>query len=691
MYLHSISIENFRKFKLLKLEFNKGLNLLVGENDSGKTAIIDAVKLLLGTHSNDWQKLHEDDFFIKEGNREKQIKIVCKFCDLSEHEAALFLEWLSINSEDNSYYLKLTLTAKRKEKSSGITEIFYDIKAGEDEESGTLSGEAKNKLRVTYLKPLRDAQSELKPRRRSRLSQILANYDIFETEDGEEHTLLGIMNTANTDIESYFESGEGKQVYEVINNNYLKAFSLEHNKLTSNFQITANNLSKILEKLELKVSNEGQGNLGLGSHNLLFIATEMLLLKVEKYVGLKLSLIEEIEAHLHPQSQLNLIGFLNQKSEGLDFQSIITTHSNSLASKVNLDNIILCRNGNAFSLRKGLTKLSNGDYGFLNRFLDDTKANLFFANGVIIVEGAAENLLIPALAEVIGFPLHKHGISIVNVGSTALLRYARIFLRIDENDSLNINVSVITDLDIKPKKFFEENGHEIPVEYQLTEENMISLKEEFGSIEGIDFTNDRRYSRKSDLIKDVKKKIPNALRVKTKAGEFLSKILTPNPISLENLDDLKRNAHEKRNHTEQNVKYFISPNWTLEYELGLSCLRKLFYISILLAESFQHTDSLEFDEDFDWLFENKKSKAEKDFASWDGLTNEEIAYKLYWEIMQKKDKGQKVSKAIVAQMLSKVIHRELTNGNTTLKQTILDDENLKYLVEAIKYAANVSN
>src|SRR5690606_9298541 len=145
----------------------------------------------------------------------------------------------------------------------------------------------------------------------------------------------------------------------------------------------------------------------------------------------------------------NLIDFLDKQSKNLGFQSIITSHSNSLASKVDLNNLILCKDSNAYSLRKGETELSSGDYEFLRRFLDNTKANLFFANGVIIVEGDAENLIIPTLAEYIGFPLHKHGISVVNVGSTALLRYAKIFQRKDGN-GIGIKVSCITDRDIPP-------------------------------------------------------------------------------------------------------------------------------------------------------------------------------------------------------------------------------------------------
>ena len=86
---------------------------------------------------------------------------------------------------------------------------------------------------------------------------------------------------------------------------------------------------------------------------------------------------------------------------------------------------------------------------FLQRFLDSTKANLFFAKGVIMVEGDAENLFIPALADIIGYPLEKHGISLVNVGNTAFLRYSRIFARADGN-TIGIPISVVTDCDVKP-------------------------------------------------------------------------------------------------------------------------------------------------------------------------------------------------------------------------------------------------
>lgn len=73
MYLYELRLWNFRKYSKnagvideadphLVVPFTKGLNVLIGENDSGKTAIIDAIKLVTKTHSLEWIHLVESDF-----------------------------------------------------------------------------------------------------------------------------------------------------------------------------------------------------------------------------------------------------------------------------------------------------------------------------------------------------------------------------------------------------------------------------------------------------------------------------------------------------------------------------------------------------------------------------------------------------------------------------------------------------
>ena len=115
---------------------------------------------------------------------------------------------------------------------------------------------------------------------------------------------------------------------------------------------------------------------------------------------------------------------------------------------------LICNEDEVFPLRKEIdTHLEKENYSYLKRFLDVTKSNLFFAKGIIIVEGWAEEILIPTIAERLGYDLTKHEVSIVNVGSTAYLHFAKIFLRKD-GKKMNIPVSVVTDLDVRP----DENG-----------------------------------------------------------------------------------------------------------------------------------------------------------------------------------------------------------------------------------------
>lgn len=219
-----------------------------------------------------------------------------------------------------------------------------------------------------------------------------------------------------------------------------------NNNYNSKVSITGNELSKILSRLMLKVD---ENKVGLGSLNQLYMSMELLLLE-ETINTFKLVLIEEIEAHIHPQAQLRVIKYLQSKE---NTQFIITTHSITLASVVKVENLILCNNNNVFPMNREYTKLDAGDYEFLNRFLDATKSNLLFAKGVILVEGDAENILIPTIADIIEKPLEKFGVSVVNVGSTAFLRYSNIFKRID-GSTIGIPVSIVTDLDVRPKEYY---------------------------------------------------------------------------------------------------------------------------------------------------------------------------------------------------------------------------------------------
>ena len=639
MYLRKLKINNFRKFQNLKVEFTKGLNLLVGENDAGKTAIVDAIKYVLNTQSLDYIRPSYEDFFNSsddESHRTENFYIECIFEDLKSHEASSFLEWLGFY-DDGKSFLKIWLSAKRKDR-----KIFYEIRSGADDEGSQLSGEARDYLRVTYLKALRDAESELSPKKGSRLSQILDSHEVFE--DKENHELKEIMRITNESIETYFSVGNGGEELMESLNTYLKEFSLITNKLESKFLMSGSSLKSILEKLGLKIFNTSENNSqGLGSQNLLYIATELLLLKKTGYAGLKLGLIEEIEAHLHPQTQIKLIEAIQNIGEINDIQFIMTTHSPNLTSKIKLENLIVIKNANAYPMGSQYTKLAEGDYYFLERFLDSTKANLFFANGVILVEGDAENILLPIIAKKIGKNLSDYGVSIVNVGSVAFLRYSKIFLRKAEPHFI-VPVAVITDVDVKP--------------FQSKE--LFSL-----NIEKIS-----NFSKSNELLilaqKIVKKK---------------TKYYIERNLKFEEVEKKRTNTITKKiiKYDEEKVKSFIAPYWTLEYTIALSCLSKLFYQAIYICKKTYSRDYVYTESQKNTYIEEANIK----YDSWEsiGKTREDIAFIIYNNTMIKESNP--LSKAVVAQVFGQILNEtDLSTYN------IETDDKLKYLVDAINYVTS---
>lgn len=482
MYLSTLKLWNFRKYGQsdfdlesphLVVPFKNGLNVLIGENDSGKTAILDAIKLVLKTHAYEWIKVEKEDFF----NDSSKLRIELVFKGLSNEEAKNFIEWLGWENQGEDAKPLLRLIYEVEIKDNRI--LPSDIKAGMDGVGHPLNAEAKYYLKTTYLKALRDADTELIAKKNSRISQILQGHNLFKEELSKPHPFTEWFSDVNVQIKDWFEDENQKegqqsnkaQIKDVIDE-FLRGFISD--SVGSNLSLTNPDIKSILEKISIGI--DGSSNLGLGTMNRLFMATELLHLKRD-WNGLKLCLIEELEAHLHPQAQMKVVESLQKER---DVQFILTTHSPNLASKVPIENLIICKEDKVYSLEKGLTKLEDKNFKFLKRFLDVTKSNLFFAKGIIIVEGWAEEILIPELSKKIGCDLTKHEVSIVNVGSTAYLHFAKILLRAD-NSKMNIPVAIVTDLDVRPK-----NDGTFDKKEEVAKEN--SIRKGLGDLNGTNLT-----------------------------------------------------------------------------------------------------------------------------------------------------------------------------------------------------------
>lgn len=457
MHLSTLKLWNFRKFGSsadlslqkpnLSLTFNSGLNVLIGENDSGKSAIIDAIRFVLKTHSHDWTRIDEDDFHA--GQQRLRIELVLSDIELGEGKNFTeFLSWETLEGK-LSPLLCLNLDVSKNPANGQI--LPYEVRAGADARGKALSPEAREYLKVTYLKPLRDAAEELVARKNSRLSQILVGHEAFKNRNSD-HVLLHLLEAFNGSIEGYFvgtdHSGTviddqlGKGLKDRIDT-YIGALYQQGRK-TSLAVTERAQLRSLLEKLELSI--QGETRPGLGTLNRLFMASELLHLNKKNWTGLRLGLVEELEAHLHPQAQMQAIETFQQQKE---VQLILTTHSPNIGSKLRLENLIICSNGSAFPMGAEHTELCAGDYTFLERFLDVTKANLFFSKGAILVEGWSEELLLHELARLAGYNLTAAGVAVINVSSLAFIHYANIFKRKSE-PHFTKRIAVVTDSDIQP-------------------------------------------------------------------------------------------------------------------------------------------------------------------------------------------------------------------------------------------------
>lgn len=688
MFLSSLKLWNFRKYCAgpnnepgLIVKFHQGVNVLIGENDSGKTAIIDAIRYVLKTQSGEFIQFDDKDFYQDEnGTRKDEFRIECIFDGLSDQDAGLFWEWLSWNEDKTQYLLKVWLYAKRQDNT-----IIPSFSAGIEGHAERMDSEARDLLKVVYFKPLRDALTDMTHGYKSRLAQILGAHELFRTKknalgEAAKHKLETDYENLKNEIENYFKTGgDGESITSAINGFLSDHFLLEGDVRKAQMKLTGGELSEILRLLDLIM--EGNKS-GLGTLNLLCIAAEMLLFNNQKK-GLKLALVEELEAHLHPQYQLRLIEYISSQENNEQF--ILSTHSITLASKIKLANLIVLKDNNALPLSPDCTLMSPSDYRFLERFLDATKANLFFARGLILVEGDAENLLIPAIAEAIGRSLYPFGVSIVNIGSTAYKRYVSIFKRKD-GKSFGMPIAVISDLDERALEFYDDNSKDRKTpKYWLLEDIRPELERISSEVD---------YDSMLTVIKSKTAFQQDVRMHKTDAfcpiGDNLTRmtaVLTEDKMVTLNEDILSSLRVEKANKKSNSInhdgiKIFLPNAWTLEYEIASSDLYRLLATAIRAAQ--KEEQNFEYglsDETLISIWEDVKGIYPDGYVK----TKDDI-----FQIFKPLNDGS-VSKAIVAQYLSGMIIGELppvSNGLISKEEikTILEtDKNLRYIVEAIKY------
>ena len=434
MRLRELTIRNFRKIQELTVIFPPGLTVIVGENNSGKTAIIDALRLML-FQSRDFDALRptEDDFRI--GTDQAPIEISCVFGDAKDEDEVHFQECL-VDIGNGKFDIRLNARVQFNKTTRRAGVKMW----GGETEGGSLPSTVYDHLTAVYLQPLRDPESGLKPSRNSQVAKLLDRV----TNESERAEFVTIAQEANKQIR------ELKPVESARDDINKQMLAIAGEELSQNTELifTEPTFHRIIANLQPEIEGLPFSLNGLGYNNLIFTSATLGTLRRSPQFSFRSILVEEPEAHLHPQLQVLLLRYFATvigNKEGSEVQVIASSHSPILASQAPIDSIV-CVQEDA----NQVTAVSVGAIEFdpemkkkLQRFLDATKAELFFARRILMAEGIAEALLLPVLAKAMGGDLKKSAVTIVNADGINF----NCFLPLFGQDKISVPVVVLTDGD----------------------------------------------------------------------------------------------------------------------------------------------------------------------------------------------------------------------------------------------------
>lgn len=495
MYISKLLIEGYKNTKQESvIELNKGLNILVGENGSGKTAIINALRLIL-RENEPYTAFSEDDFYCSLDKKEhaSEVKITADFSDLTDDEKITFLTWCGA---DFNAHLHLQIS-----ESFSHNGYFKRKYWGGNSSASIFEEDTFDRIECIYLPPLRDAETKLANSKNSRLAILLRkqygnntdslvesvkqfNNDITENTAGKYNEIDSVKHSINSKIKASLGSKLGQSIN-------LQFSETTFNKIIENIKMVF--FPKTDEKDIAKFRDLATNSLGY--NNLLYIATVFAELEMIKDSDVfTVLLIEEPEAHLHPQLQVKFVKYIETLSDTLpNAQIIVSTHSPVLASSISIDKIIHISGNNECIKAATLKQKKFGDdisEKYINRWMDVTKSTMLFSRGIIMVEGIAEALIVPKLAQnilkkynleaavkkkqTLATTLEEMGISIININGINFKYFMKLFSNFDNSSGPNIPIycAGISDndpgKDVYPSKDESVAGKNPVIEYVPT-------------------------------------------------------------------------------------------------------------------------------------------------------------------------------------------------------------------------------
>ncbi len=436
MWLRELQIRNFRKIDALTVSFPRGLTVLVGENNSGKTTIIDALRLMLfSSRDFDSLRISEDDF--RAETKHAPIEISCRFTELEDEDEVHFQESL-VDIGDGKFEMQVNARIEFNETTNRCNVKMW----GGETEGGALPSNHYDRLATIYLQPLRDPERGLRPGQHSQVSRLI---DCLTKED-QRADFESIAKGANKKIRGL------KPVKAARRDINAQMAAIAGSELTQKTELifTDPTFRRIIAGLQPEIEGLPFALNGLGYNNLIFTSATLGTLRRSPQFSFRSILIEEPEAHLHPQLQMLLLKHLadvasNQK--GNEVQVIASSHSPILASQAPIDSVVSVHevDGKVSAVSVCSITIDDQIKKKLQRYLDATRGELFFARRILMVEGIAEALLLPVLAKISGGNLKESSVTILNADGINFNAFTPLF----GTEGLRVPVVILTDGDAK--------------------------------------------------------------------------------------------------------------------------------------------------------------------------------------------------------------------------------------------------
>ncbi len=502
MYISNLKIKGFRNFPEVPFEIAlRPFTLILGENNIGKTNIVSATSLIFGQEISTHQtrRLGIDDINYAAVQRFKrevaevdradsdiefpEVVVEAELAGMNENQHAVVGDWYTDKSLEKAsvtyrYALRGNFNwkkwvedqrgvlADRRESVSEEQLIDYvDFPIGEYRHtiyggrnpSNECETHLLRMLRGEFLDALRDANRELVAGGEQRLLyRVLSSFGDAEYAD---------LKKSLSEVEGAVNTNKAIGELKVKVAGLLERVSLLTKGANNSigFQFTAPDTAELLKKIGLLYGADPVtvDRNGLGRNNLLYLAlvisqiarTDIPSDGHENYACFRVVAVEEPEAHLHPHLQDHLAGNIEsvRKEHDESLQLLLTSHSTHLAARLDLENtVVVFRDAEGELTSRYVLEGIDAEkeaaaIRFLTLYLDATKSRLLFARSVILVEGIAEQAVVPLLFErEYKIRLEQFGCSVVNVNGIAFRNFLNLFKR-----GLFRTCVVLTDSDSK--------------------------------------------------------------------------------------------------------------------------------------------------------------------------------------------------------------------------------------------------